>query len=196
MTDVRQQTDEALVVLAKAGDSAAIETLLERYKSIVRARARRFFLAGGETEDLIQEGMVGLYEAINAYDEARAPRLSFKNFSYLCINRRIMDAVKSAARGKNGPLNNYISIFSPHFDLTGGCSAEEELIRVEDRTELLQKLSQALSALEFQIVVMYMDGLTCAQISEATGRNIRSIDNALQRSKKKLTKIIAVGAKR
>ena len=183
-------TDEQLVRSAKTGDRAAIEDVLQRYKSVVRARARQLFLAGGETEDLIQEGMVGLYEAINAYDEEREPHLSFKNFSYLCINRRIMDAVKSAARGKNGPLNDYISIFSPHFDLMGGYSAEDELIRVEDRTELLQKLSKALSALEFQIVVMYMDGLTCGQISEATGRDLKSIDNALQRSKRKLAKIL------
>ncbi len=183
-------TDEELVRRAKAGDRVATEAILERYKSVVRARARRFFLAGGETEDLIQEGMVGLYEAINAYDGEKSPRLSFKNFSYLCITRRIMDAVKRAARDKNSPLNNYISIFSPHFDLTGGCNGEDEIIRVEDRTELLQKLSKALSALEFQIVVMYMDGMTCGQISEATGKDLKSIDNALQRSKKKLAKIL------
>ncbi len=188
--DRKAPTDEELVRLAKAGDRPATERILERYKSMVRARARRFFLAGGETEDLIQEGMVGLYEAINAYDEEKSPRMSFKNFSYLCISRRIMDAVKRAARGKNVPLNNYVSIFSPHFDLTGGYSAEEELIRVEDGTEFLQKLSKALSALEFQIVVMYMDGMTCGQISDATGRDLKSIDNALQRSKKKLAKIL------
>ncbi len=188
--DRKEPTDEELVRLAKAGDRPATERILERYKSMVRARARRFFLAGGETEDLIQEGMVGLYEAINAYDEEKSPRMSFKNFSYLCISRRIMDAVKRAARGKNVPLNNYVSIFSPHFDLTGGYSAEEELIRVEDGTEFLQKLSKALSALEFQIVVMYMDGMTCGQISDATGRDLKSIDNALQRSKKKLAKIL------
>ena len=188
--DRKEPTDEELVRLAKADDRPATERILERYKSMVRARARRFFLAGGETEGLIQEGMVGLYEAINAYDEEKSPRMSFKNFSYLCISRRIMDAVKRAARGKNVPLNNYVSIFSPHFDLTGGYSAEEELIRVEDGTEFLQKLSKALSALEFQIVVMYMDGMTCGQISDATGRDLKSIDNALQRSKKKLAKIL------
>lgn len=189
MKDGAFVSDEELVSRAQKGDGAATEELLERYKHVVRARARGFFLAGGETEDLIQEGMVGLYEAITAYDVERGNKLSFKNFSYLCISRRIMDAVKQASRGKNGPLNNYVSIFSPHFDLTGGTSAEDELIRVEDGTEFLQKISKALSAFEFRVVVMYIDGMSYARMAEATGKDIKSVDNALQRSKKKLINV-------
>lgn len=185
-------SDEELAIRAQGGDRLATETLLERYKHVVRARARCFFLVGGETEDLIQEGMVGLYEAITAYDGEKSKKSSFKNFSYLCISRRIMDAVKHDARGKNGPLNNYVSIFSPHFDLTGGYSAEDELIRTEDRTEFLQKISKVLSAFEFQIVVMYVDGMSYAQIAEATGKDTKSIDNALQRSKKKLINVLII----
>lgn len=179
-------SDEELVKRAQNGDQAATEELLERYKNVVRARARSFFLAGGETEDLIQEGMVGLYNAIHAYDGEKSARLSFKNFVYLCVSRRIIDAVKNAARDKNVPLNNYVSIFDLNFDLADENSAEEELIRTEDRTELLQKMSKALSAFEFRIVVMYMDGMSYVQIAEATGKDTKSIDNALQRSKKKL----------
>ncbi|MBQ9081304.1 MAG: sigma-70 family RNA polymerase sigma factor [Clostridia bacterium] len=190
MSNFLKTSDEELVRLAKEGDRTATDTLLERYKHVVRARARSFFLAGGETEDLIQEGMVGLYEAINAYNPEKSVKSSFKSFSYLCISRRIMDAVKHAARGKNTPLNDYISIFSPHFDLTGGYSAEEELIRGEDRTEFLQKIGKVLSSFEFQIVVMYVDGMSYAQIAEATGKDTKSIDNALQRSKKKLIQVL------
>jgi RNA polymerase sporulation-specific sigma factor len=182
-------SDEELVKRAQAGDRQATEEILERYKNVVRARARSFFLVGGETEDLIQEGMVGLYNAIHAYDEEKSQRVSFKNFVYLCVSRRIIDAVKSASRDKNAPLNNYVSIFDSDFELADDYSAEDELIETENRTEFLQKMSKALSAFEFQIVVMYMDGMSYAQIAEATGKDVKSVDNALQRSKKKLTGI-------
>jgi RNA polymerase sporulation-specific sigma factor len=183
------QSDEELVRKAQAGDRQATEQILERYKNVVRARARSFFLAGGETEDLIQEGMVGLYNAIHAYDEDKRKHVSFKNFVYLCVSRRIIDAVKSAARDKNAPLNNYVS-FDSDFDLADDYSAEDELIETENRTEFLQKISKALSAFEFRIVVMYMDGMSYTQIAEATGKDVKSVDNALQRSKKKLTGIL------
>ncbi len=185
-----RKSDEELVLSAQGGDRAATEELLNRYKNVVRAQARSFFLIGGETEDLIQEGMVGLYAAVHDYDGGKDRRLSFKNFAYLCISRRIADAVKHAARDKNRPLNNYVSIFDPHFELADEFSAEEELIRREDRTEFLQKMSKALSPFEFQIVIMYMDGMSYARIAEATGKDVKSIDNALQRSKKKLMGII------
>jgi RNA polymerase sporulation-specific sigma factor len=105
------------------------------------------------------------------------------------VSRRIIDAVKSASRDKNAPLNNYVSIFDSDFELADDYSAEDELIETENRTEFLQKMSKALSAFEFQIVVMYMDGMSYAQIAEATGKDVKSVDNALQRSKKKLTGI-------
>ncbi len=179
--------DSALVSLARSGDKRAMDELFERYKNIVRAHARRFFLVGGEVEDLIQEGMIGLYEAVTSYDEGKA---SFKSFANLCINRRIVDAVKSATRQKNMPLNDYVSIFSPNFDLVSEDSIEGELIERENRTELLQTLGQALSKFEFQVVVCYMDGMSYDQISKATGKSEKSIDNALQRSKKKLASIL------
>ena len=190
MNKCTQLSDEQLVVKAQSGDGAAMEALLSRYKNAVRAKARSFFLAGGETEDLIQEGMVGLYFAVNAYDGERNGRMSFKNFAYMCISRRIIDAVKIASREKNVPLNNYVSIFEPNFDLPDERSADEELIRTEDRTELLEKMGKLLSDFEFRIVVMYMDGMSYARIAEITGKDTKSIDNALQRSKKKLTEVL------
>lgn len=189
-TDKNSLSDEALVTRAHAGDQTAVEEILERYKGVVRARARSFFLAGGETEDLIQEGMVGLYRAVNAYDCEKIGRSSFKNFAYTCISRCIIDAVKRAARDKNRPLNNSISIFDPDFEAVDGYDAEEELIRVESRTELLERLSKALSDFEFRIFIMYMDGMSYARIVEATGKDYKSVDNALQRSKKKLIALL------
>ncbi|MBP5242585.1 MAG: sigma-70 family RNA polymerase sigma factor, partial [Clostridia bacterium] len=132
-------TDEELVKKAQSGDQTATEEILERYKHVVRARARRFFLAGGETEDLLQEGMVGLYQAINAYDAQKERRMSFKNFAYLCIARRMTDAVRKASRGQKDALYNYVSIFEPQLDLAEDRNAEEEVIRIEDGGELLQR---------------------------------------------------------
>ncbi|MBR7100364.1 MAG: sigma-70 family RNA polymerase sigma factor [Clostridia bacterium] len=189
MNDYLQASDEELVFQAKGGNHACMEALLNRYKHVVRARARSFFLAGGETEDLIQEGMVGLYEAITAYDSERSNKSSFKTFAALCISRRIIDAVKHASREKNTPLNNSVSISSLPYDIIDDCGIDEQLIRTEDRTEFLQKIGKILSPFEFQIVVMYMDGMTSVQMSEATGKDGKSIDNALQRSKKKLKSI-------
>ncbi len=183
----KKTSDEGLVLLAKQGDGQATEEILRRYTGVVRGVARGFFLAGGETEDLIQEGMMGLCRAIADY-KLGEKYSSFKNFAYLCIKRRILDAVKASARKKNVPLNNYVAISEdweePSF------SPEEELINSENRREFLQKISKELSDAEFRITVMYMDGMSCAEICEATGKDEKSVDNAIQRSKKKLQKIL------
>ena len=115
--------------------------------------------------------------------------MSFKNFAYLCVSRRIIDAVKASARKKNVPLNNYVSLFQSEWSLPVS-SPEEEMIRNEDRREFLQKMSKVLSDFEFRATVMYMDGLSCAEICEATGKDGKSIDNAIQRSKKKLLAVL------
>lgn len=181
--------DERLVRLAQSGDKQATEELLLKYAGIVRRRARGFFLIGGETEDLIQEGMVGLYHAIGEYRPDREDGMSFKNFAYLCVSRRIIDAVKASARKKNVPLNNYVSLFQSEWEMPVS-SPEDEMIRSEDRQEFLQKMSKELSDFEFRVTVMYMDGLSCAEICEATGKDGKSVDNAIQRSKKKLQKLL------
>ena len=186
---VPRQTDESLVERAQAGDKQATEELLSRYAGLVRGRARGFFLVGGETEDLIQEGMIGLYRAVSEYRTDREGGMSFKNFAYLCVSRRIIDAVKASARKKNVPLNNYVSLFQSEWEMPVS-SPKDEVIRGEDRREFLQKMSKELSDFEFRVTVMYMDGLSCAEICEATGKEEKSVDNAIQRSKKKLQKLL------
>ncbi len=182
------KTDEQLVAAAQEGNASAAETLLYRYKNAVRARARGFFLAGGETDDLIQEGMVGLYAAIGDYRPESGK--SFKNFAYLCVTRRILDAVKGSSRQKNVPLNNYVSIFDPDFDdKSGDESPEDTLITTESRAEFWVKIGKALSDFEFRVMAMYLEGMSYAQICEATGKDVKSVDNAIQRSKKKLQRV-------
>ncbi len=179
------ERDEVLVERAKKGDKDATEQLLRRYLNTVRARARRFFLVGGETEDLVQEGMIGLYEAIGDFRPDGGK--SFKNFAYLCVTRHILDAVKGSSRRKNGPLNNSVSLFDPALtESAGEENPEEFLIDSESRTEFRMKLMKTLSDFEFRVITMYLEGMSYAQICEATGKDFKSVDNALSRSKKKL----------
>lgn len=186
MTESRR-TDEELVVLAQRGDGQATEQVLLRYKGLVRSLARGFFLVGGETEDLMQEGMIGLYGAI--VDYRQEAHNSFKNFARLCISRRILDAVRAAASKKNAPLNGYVALTDW---LWHGepFSVEDQLILSDEKREFKQKMSRALSDFEFKVTMMYIEGMTCAEICEATGKSAKSIDNAIQRSKKKLQTIL------
>ncbi len=184
---VENRTDEELVVLSNAKDKGAMEELLRRHAGLVRSCARRYFLIGGETEDLIQEGMMGLYNAINAYDGGKERGSSFKNFAYLCITRRILDAVKSVYSKKNGEL------YAQQLDVDmveTGLSPEELLILNDEEKELRQKMSKELSDFEFKVMTMYVDGLTTAEICESTGKSSKSVGNAIQRSKKKLLEVL------
>ena len=182
-----KKSDEALVALAQEGDKQAMEELLIRHAGLVRGCARGFFLIGGETEDLIQEGMIGLYNAIGEYKKAEDAS-SFKNFAHLCVSRRIIDAVKASARKKNSPLNTATSIgvLDASEELSRGLNPEDALILRDDRREFRQKMSGILSDFEFKVTTMYMDGMRCEEICEATGKSAKSVDNALQRSKRKL----------
>ena len=182
--------DEILVEKARNGDNRAMDELLLRYVGIVRSKARRFFLVGGETEDLIQEGMIGLYHAINDY-KTEDKNLSFKNFAYLCVTRRIIDAVKSSARKKNTPLNSYVSLLDAD-EMPMSQGPEDELIRNEDKREFYQKIGKELSDFEFRVTVMYIEGMSCLEICESTGKSGKSVDNAIQRGKKKLQNILGL----
>ena len=185
-----KKSDEELVTLAQKGDKQAMEELLIRHAGLVRGCARGFFLIGGETEDLIQEGMIGLYGAIGDYRQDETAS-SFKNFAYLCISRRIIDAVKTSARKKNSPLNDATLIgLGAEKELSEYSNPEDWLILRDDRREFRQKMSGVLSDFEFKVSMMYMDGMTCAEICEATGKTAKSVDNALQRSKKKLQEVL------
>lgn len=179
-------TDEQLVQLYKGGDASACEKLLERYKDKALAVARRFFLYGGEVEDLVQEGMCGLYSAISTYDGKSA---SFSTYAYSCIRNKIVDAVKSNQSGKNLPLNNFLPIVEVGEELFSSVgNLEDEIIRREERKEFLQKISKELSSFEFKVTVMYIDGMRISQIATALDKPVKSVDNAIMRSKRKLQK--------
>ncbi len=181
-------SDERLAELSQGGDKNATELLLKRYKNVVLSVARRFFLSGGETEDLVQEGMCGLYSAIGGYSEGKS---GFSSYATRCIRNRIIDAVKATSGAKHSALNNFLPIVEVGEELyPSQQNPEDELIKRENRREFLQKISKNLSSFEFQVTVMYMDGLTMAEMSSSTGKPIKSIDNALQRAKRKLLKLL------
>ena len=180
-----QVSDEQLVAAAKSDDKQAMETLLLRYTGLVRSIARGYFLLGGDAEDLIQEGMIGLYNAVSDYEPSTS---RFKTFARLCITRRILDAVKASGRQKNQPLNNYVSLFDEGVDLLTEEDPLSEMIHREDGEELFRKMNEVLSDLEFRIMMMYMKGMSTAEICKMAKKDEKSVDNALQRSKKKLQK--------
>lgn len=182
-----RETDEALVLKAQAGDTKAAQEILLRYKSAVRARARRYFLEGGEPEDLVQEGMIGLYSAIGAYKADGGK--SFKNFAYLCVTRRIYDVLRLAGKRVGGG-------FEFDFDtLSEGDTPEDFLLDGESRAELNRKLMKELSDFEFRVITMYLEGMSYAEIADIAGKDMKSVDNALSRAKKKLQKAFTISRK-
>ena len=180
-------SDEELIKLAQSGDSSATETLLQRYKNAVRSVARTFFLAGGETEDLIQEGMCGLYSAIQNF---RAGKMSFKNFAFLCIYRRIVSTVKNATRKKHNPLNDYVSFddYGVEEKILSESDPEGVLIGNESLKELTDAMKTYLSEGEYECLMLYIKGHSLSEIANLTDRNEKSVDNAIQRAKKKIEK--------
>ncbi len=181
-------TDEELVALCREGDKNAWEELFTRYKPRVLKIARRFFLSGGDTEDLVQEGMCGLYSAVNGYNKVR----NFSAFANACIKNRIVDAVKKSQGAKHSALNNFLPIGETGAEHDSSGNPEDALIFSEDKRELLQKMSKNLSALEFKAIVMYIDGLTLTEIASALDTSFKSADNAICRAKHKIQKLISV----
>ena len=192
--------DEAIVKLAQEADGAALEYLLNKYKNFVRTKARSYFLIGADHEDIVQEGMIGLYKAIRDYREEK--QKSFRAFAELCITRQIITAIKTATRQKHIPLNNYVSLNRPIYDEDSDrtlmdvitedapTNPEEMLIDREDFSVIEGRIGQMLSELEKEVLVRYMEGKSYADISEEMGRHVKSIDNALQRIKRKLLKYL------
>lgn len=182
-----ERSDERLVQLTQTGDKQAEDELFVRYGGMVRRRARRFFLVGGETEDLIQEGMVGLHRAIVSYDGERENGRSFKSYAYLCVSRKIIDAVKRAS-GKNAqPLNASLPLEGADREQLP-FDPDEGLIEAENEVELFRSVSKLLTDFEFRVLRLYLDGWSYQEICEATKKSAKSVDNALQRTKKKLQK--------
>jgi RNA polymerase sporulation-specific sigma factor len=188
--------DGFLIALAKQGDRNAYDRLVRRYYGFVRLKASSYFLAGGDSDDLIQEGLVGLYKAIRDYRTDRES--SFRNFAELCITRQIITAVKTATRNKHTPLNQYVSFSTPAaagddvptLDQTiAGPSVNDPVNRVissEELRSLVGCLSTALSELESRVLSLYLDGRSYEQVGERLGCDTKTVDNALQRVKRKV----------
>ena len=190
-------TDEDAVVLAQNGDGQALAYLLNKYKNFVRSKARSYFLIGADHEDIVQEGMIGLYKAIRDFQPSRLA--SFRSFAELCVKRQIITAIKAATRQKHVPLNSYVSLNKPLYDeesdrtlldvIEGRVTNPEDLyISQEDLTRIQTQISEVLSDLEKQVLEAFMDGKSYQEIAELLGRHVKSIDNALQRVKRKLFK--------
>lgn len=200
LDDLDQMGDEEIVVLAQNGSSAALEHLLVKYKNFVRAKARSYFLIGAEREDIIQEGMLGLYKATRDF---RSEKLSsFRAFAELCITRQIITAIKTATRQKHIPLNSYVSLNKPIYeddsdrtllDVISGTKVsdpEELVINREEFGDIEEKMGEILSELEWRVLMAYLDGKSYQEIAVSLSRHVKSIDNALQRVKRKLERYL------
>lgn len=189
--------DVALIVKTKE-DTAALDYLINKYKNFVRAKARAYFLIGADREDIIQEGMIGLYKAIRDFKKDKLS--SFRAFADLCVTRQIITAIKTATRQKHIPLNSYISLNKPIYDedsdrtlldvISGAkvSDPEEMVISREEFGDMEVKMEEILSDLEWRVLMSYLDGKSYVEIADELGRHVKSIDNALQRVKRKLEK--------
>lgn len=195
-----EMLDETIVATARDGDDSAQEFLINKYKNFVRAKARSYFLIGADREDIIQEGMIGLYKAIRDF---RTDKLSsFRAFAELCITRQIITAIKTATRQKHIPLNSYVSLNKPIYDeesdrtlldvLSGTkvTDPEELVISREEFVDIEHKMGEFLSDLEWKVLMSYLDGRSYQEIAKDLRRHVKSIDNALQRVKRKLERYL------
>ena len=193
-------TDEVLAALAAAGDRNAEELIVSRYRRLVRTCARPYFLAGGDSEDLTQEGMVGLIKAVREYDAEKDA--SFRTFAEVCIRNRLYSVLRAAARDKHKALNQSVSLDTPDFDsnsYTSGPSnlaqrnPEDDMIDREHTAALLSGVRKQLSEFEAKILGYYLDGLSCREIAETVGKPPKSVDNAVQRIRRKVAQQILSG---
>ena len=195
--------DEKIVMSAKAGNEKALNYIINKYKSYVHAKTKTYFLIGADKEDIFQEGMIGLYKAIRDYREDKLT--SFKAFADVCITRQIITAVKTATRQKHIPLNSYISLNKPLYeddaertliDIIGSSDKisdpEEMMITREEIAAMEDKLNKVLSKLELNVLTLYLEGKSYQEVAEEMNRHVKSIDNALQRVKRKLERYLEV----
>ncbi len=194
-------SDEEIVLDAKESDNTiALDYLINKYRNFVRAKARSYFLIGADREDIIQEGMIGLYKAIRDF---RTDKLSsFRAFAELCVTRQIITAIKTATRQKHIPLNSYVSLNKPIYDedsdrtlldvLSGSkiSDPEELVISREEFIDIEEKMGEILSDLEWKVLMAYLDGKSYQEIAVELDRHVKSIDNALQRVKRKLERYL------
>ena len=200
--DFTELEDEAIIELVHKGNSEALDFLIHKYRNFVRAKARSYFLIGADREDIVQEGMIGLYKAIRDYKGDKLA--SFKAFAELCITRQIITAIKTATRQKHIPLNSYVSLDKPIYDeesdrtlmdvISGAkvLDPEELIINQEEFDHIEIKMAELLSDLERKVLSLYLDGQSYQEISEELNRHVKSIDNALQRVKRKLERYLEI----
>ncbi|EQB85912.1 RNA polymerase sporulation-specific sigma factor [Clostridium punense] len=194
------KTDDEIVIQARSGDERALEYLLRKYQNFVKAKAKSYFLIGADKEDIYQEGMIGLFKAIRDFKDDKLA--SFKVFAELCITRQIITAVKTATRQKHIPLNTYISLNKPIYDeesdrtlldIISGIKVsdpEELIIGKEELKNIEFQICEVLSDLEMEVLMSYLDGKSYQEIACDLDRQAKSIDNALQRVKRKLEKCL------
>lgn len=188
-------TDEQLVELVREGHEDALVQLLCRYRRFARAKARSYFLVGADREDIVQEGMIGLYKAVRDYEPGHES--SFRSFAELCVTRQILTAIKTATRQKHVPLNSYVSFDRPYDDdpghTVGDALAVEAdadplsiLIASDEIAQLRDTFDEILSGLEAEVLQLYVEGRSYQEIADVLGRHVKSVDNALQRIKRKV----------
>ncbi len=198
MPEHMNMTDEELITLAQSGDDKALETILVRYKPLVYKKSQPYYLAGGDDDDVIQEGLIGLYKAVISFNKEKFPL--FNVFAGVCIERRILSAVKKASRLKHNPLNSYVSLSDTEpsigtenafgvFDASDN-NPESIFIEREDYYGLEGRINSALSEFEFQILLSLLNGNSYKETAERVGRDVKAVDNAMQRIKKKLETVI------
>lgn len=195
-TDYANYKDEEVVAIARQGNIYAQESLIHKYRKFVKSKAKAYFLIGADREDIIQEGMIGLYKAIRDFDESKL--VTFKAFAEMCITRQIITAIKSATRQKHIPLNSYVSLSKPIYDensertLMDMLASEkvtdpETIIVFKEEIDYIEsKVSRSLSKLEWHVLREYLLGKSYQEIANDMKKPIKSIDNALQRVKRKL----------
>ncbi|AGF53990.1 RNA polymerase sigma-H factor [Clostridium saccharoperbutylacetonicum] len=198
--DFKDKLDEEIVVKAKNGDNRAQEYLISKYENFVKSKAKAYFLIGADKEDIYQEGMIGLYKAIRDFNPEKST--SFKAFAEICVVRQIITAIKTATRQKHIPLNTYVSLNKPIYeeesertllDVLVGLKIsdpEELMISKEQMDYIEEKISKVLSDLELEVLTSYLDGKSYQEIASNLERHSKSIDNALQRVKRKLEKCL------
>ncbi|WP_163528009.1 RNA polymerase sporulation sigma factor SigH [Halobacillus ihumii] len=198
--DLDKLDDELIIERINQGQIQALDYLINKYKNFVRAKARTYFLIGADREDIVQEGMIGLYKAIRDYQGEKLS--SFKAFAELCVTRQIITAIKTATRQKHIPLNSYVSLDKPIFDeesdrtlldvIAGSkvIDPQELIVNKEKFGDMEEKISELLSELEQKVLALYLDGQSYQEISVELKRHVKSIDNALQRVKRKLEKYL------
>ena len=194
--------EELIVEKARKGDLKAQEIIIRRYKNFVRSKARSYFLIGADREDIVQEGMIGLFKAMRDYQPDKMS--SFRSFAELCIKRQIITAIKTATRQKHIPLNSYVSLNKPIYDEDTGdrtlyevmntnskeLNPESLIIKREELSQMEEKMGEVLSDLEWKVLNVYLEGKSYHEISVEMNKHVKSVDNALQRVKKKMEKHI------